>query len=415
MSLDPAPEHLAPTVVQESVEPEQFGRRPGFFGDPGIHFALILFLASRLGLSLWAILVLTFLPLPAEPNEVLRPYLGQPILEAGAAGWLLGPWQRFDSQHYLRIAEQGYAEAKDSVFPPLYPLAINGVGRLFGIFLPQNQANLLAAILIANAAFLVALAILYRLTAADQGDQIARRTLVYLTFFPTAFFLLAAYSESLFLLLALGCLWAGRNGRFWLAGLLGLLAALTRLTGWILVAPLLYEYFNQRGFQWRRLRLDLIATVLPAAGATAFVFYRSWLGLPDLGTTYKEFWYQVTRFPGRDLITAAEQMLAGGAPFRLYFDMFCAILLLATTIIALRRLRLSYGLYALMLLLFIFLPSSELKPLFSFGRYALVFFPTFILLAEAGQKPWQNRLILYPSLALYLYFSGQFFIWGWVA
>jgi hypothetical protein len=33
----------------------------------------------------------------------------------------------------------------------------------------------------------------------------------------------------------------------------------------------------------------------------------------------------------------------------------------------------------------------------------------------AGRNPWSHRLIAYPSLALYLYFSGQFFMWGWVA
>jgi hypothetical protein len=33
----------------------------------------------------------------------------------------------------------------------------------------------------------------------------------------------------------------------------------------------------------------------------------------------------------------------------------------------------------------------------------------------AGERPSINRLILYPFLLLYLYFSGQFFVWGWVA
>ena len=68
-----------------------------------------------------------------------------------------------------------------------------------------------------------------------------------------------------------------------------------------------------------------------------------------------------------------------------------------------------------MLLLFIFLHTSELKPLFSFSRYALAFFPMFMIFGAAGHNPWVNRLIVYPSLALYLYLSGQFFMWGWVA
>ena len=68
-----------------------------------------------------------------------------------------------------------------------------------------------------------------------------------------------------------------------------------------------------------------------------------------------------------------------------------------------------------MMILFILLPTSELKPIYSFSRYALAFFPAFMLLGAAGKRPLVNRLILYPSILLYLYFSGQFFIWGWVA
>jgi hypothetical protein len=38
-----------------------------------------------------------------------------------------------------------------------------------------------------------------------------------------------------------------------------------------------------------------------------------------------------------------------------------------------------------------------------------------MVLSDIGRRPWPNRLILYPSLVLYLYFAGQFFMWGWVA
>jgi hypothetical protein len=67
------------------------------------------------------------------------------------------------------------------------------------------------------------------------------------------------------------------------------------------------------------------------------------------------------------------------------------------------------------LLLVTLMTSVEQRPLNSLSRYTLVFFPTFVLLGLLGHRAWINRLILYPSLALLLYFSGQFFIWGWVA
>lgn len=382
---------------------------------PAIRFALIVFLASRLVITVWAVLVLAIRPLPQEPDEVLRPYLGQPILEHGLPALVLGPWQRFDTLHYLRIAQDGYAAEEDSVFPPLYPAAINLLGWPLGLLFEPAVANLLAAVIIANGAFLASLVLFYRLVEVEIDRPAARRALIYLTVFPSGFFLLAAYTESLFLLLAMGAIWSARRQRFWLAGLLGLLAPLVRLTGWVLVVPLAYEYLSRRDFNWRRVDLAGLAPLLPLAGTVAFLIYRQAAGLPSLGVIYTTYWYQRTGIPGADLVTALQQMFAGGAPFTLFFDFFCALLLLATSLLALRRLPRAYGLYGLMLFLFMLLPRSDLKPLYSFSRYALVFFPTFMVLGDAGRRPWPNRLILYPSLVLYLYFAGQFFMWGWVA
>jgi hypothetical protein len=383
--------------------------------------ALIIFLATRIFLSLWAVVVLILIPLPTEPDEVLRPYLGQPILDEGVTGRLLGPWQRFDSQHYLRIARQGYANEADSVFPPLYPLAVRGLGGLFG---GGPVANLAAAILISNLAFLGLLILLHRVTAIELSPKLATRTLVYLALFPTGFFLLAPYTESLFILLALGSIWAARKGQFWLAGTLGLLASLTRLTGWILILPLAHEYWRQRRDATirpsRPPRLSFLATALPVMGTAVFLLWRWWIGLPSLATVYQQYWFQTTGFPGRDLGTAVQTFFFGGTArageFTLVFDFLIVFSLLGTTIWAFRRLGATYGLYSALLLFFMLLPTSEnFKPLYSFSRYALAFFPTFMLLGLIGERPWLNRLILYPSTILYLYFSGQFFLWGWVA
>ena len=414
-----------PSLDGAKVDPVQGTSRrwPRFLSDPAVRYALLLFLISRLVLTLWAVLITAIQPVPIQPDEIERPYLGAPILNQGPAGLLLGPWQRFDTMRYLRIAHQGYDEIEDSVFPPLYPLAINGLGRGLALLLPQDQAALLAAIVVSNVSFIGTLIILHRLTAAETDANTARRTVIYFTLFPTAFFLVAAYSESLFIFLALAAIWSARRSRFWLAGVLGLLASLTRLTGLVLVVPLAFEYMRQRGldwrhpraFNWRALRFDALSVLLPLAGVVAFLVYRLVAGLPSIDQIYRLFWYQTTGLPGRDLLAAVNQIVAGGAAFRLYLDLFCVLLLIATTWIVFRRLGVTYGLYSAMLLLFILLPTSEVKPLFSFSRYALAFLPTFMILGGLGRNPWANRLIVYPSLALYLYLSGQFFMWGWVA
>ncbi|MCP4426632.1 MAG: hypothetical protein GY803_19230 [Chloroflexi bacterium] len=391
------------------------------FKNPSVKTGLIVFLATRIFISLWAVAVLAVIPLEAYDGR--RSYLGEPALTEGAAGMFLGPWQRFDSQHYLRIARQGYAEEADSVFPPLYPLAIRGLGGLFG---GGPVANLTAAIFIANLAYLGLLILLHHVAANELDSDTATRTLVYLALFPTGFFLLAPYTESLFILLALGAIWAGKNGRFWLAGGLGLLASLARLTGWILVVPLAYEYWRQHGAVRKTdaaLKMwdtAVFAALLPGLGMAAFMLWRWQAGLPSLPVIYDRHWFQTTGFPGQDLVTAVNTFFFGGiaraGEFTFVFDFVVAFFLLATTIWTFRRLGATYGLYSALLLFFMLLPTSEnYKPLFSFSRYALAFFPAFMLLGLVGKRPWLNRLILYSSLILYLYFSGQFFLWGWVA
>lgn len=382
--------------------------------------AILLFLVARILLSVWAVVVLSLIPLPEEPDERLRPYLGEPRLEEGAAGALLGPWQRFDAMRYLSLARNGYTE-ENSVFPPLYPLAIRGVGAALRAVTGARVgvANLAAAVLLSNAALVGALALLYQVTAAEFGAAAGTRAIIYLVFFPVGFFLFAAYTESLFLLFALGSLWAARRGRPLTAGALGLLASLTRLTGWGLVVPLGYEYLRQRDFDWRRIEWGGLAALLPPLGLALFVGWRHFVGLPPLSDVYRQFWFQTTGLPGADVLRSLVAIFTGegarAGEVTLILDMATVVLLALTTVVVFRRLGMSYGLYNVMMLLFMFLPSSELKPLYSFSRYALAFFPTFMVLGAVGRNPWINRLILYSSIALYLYFSGQFFIWGWVA
>ncbi len=396
--------------------------------QPAVRHALIIFIVLRLFLSGWAILALTVNPLPDTPRESRRPYLNQPILNSGATGLLLGPWQRFDTLHYTRIAAQGYAAPEDSVFPPLYPWLIRAIGSLFG---GSHAAQMTGAILIANVALLGLLMLLHKVGSSLIGEENAPCLLIYFLLFPTGFFLFAPYSESLFLLLALAALWLGSKQRLAAAGLLGLLAALTRLTGWVLFVPLAYNFWQAhlgqgkwklmpKEWSWKLVWLGT-AVSLPPLGLILFMGYRQWLGLPPLSNIYTNNWFQRTGIPGTDLLRAIHSMagLGGGrsGEFTLWFDFFVALLLLVTTVWAWRRWpkRLDWGLYAALLLLFMLLPSSAQKPLYSFSRYALAFFPTFFLLAEAGKNGIVHRLILYPSLLLYLYFSAQFFIWGWVA
>src|SRR5712691_7611446 len=154
---------------------------------------------------------------------------------------LFTSWNHWDAANYVRIAQFGYESKFDLAFFPLFPLLISGFGHVLG-----DWAYLAAGTLISNAALFALLIVMYELAVDIGGEKVARRTVLYLCIFPAALFFFAAYNESLFILLTASMFLALRRQRWWVAGLLGLLAALTRSAGVLLVIPYLYELWVAR-------------------------------------------------------------------------------------------------------------------------------------------------------------------------
>ena len=76
---------------------------------------------------------------------------------------------------------------------------------------------------------------LYRLAAWELGKGAARRTVLFLSLFPYAFFFGGVMTEGLFLLTTAAALWHIRRHRWWRAGMWGVLAAMTRMHGLLLI------------------------------------------------------------------------------------------------------------------------------------------------------------------------------------
>jgi Gpi18-like mannosyltransferase len=192
----------------------------------------------------WAVTRVIFLMLTyLVPNLLLR-------TPGGAGVGITGPleqWVTQDGFHFTYIAQHGYYPLWRTAFWPGFPLLAHLFGPVFG------GDYGLAGIFASNAAFFGALVALRRLVERELGAEVARRTILYLAIFPTAFYFFAPYSESLFLFLSVCAFAAMRERRWWLAGLLGCLAALTRSSGMMLVAPFAVEFFlawRQRKARW---------------------------------------------------------------------------------------------------------------------------------------------------------------------
>jgi hypothetical protein len=161
-------------------------------------------------------------------------------LATGSPPGLFDPWDRWDAPHYTDIAVFGYMadDPGTLVPPPGYAQVFPGDLDLYIVFFPLFPwlvgavnavigAPVAAAFVVATVASLFVAPMLYRLVAVDLGPRVGLWSAGLLLVFPTAYFLHIGYTESLFLALSFASLWLARTNRWWAAGIVGGLAALT--------------------------------------------------------------------------------------------------------------------------------------------------------------------------------------------
>ena len=308
---------------------------------------------------------------------------------------LIDSWVHWDGQHYIAIASTGYQfegqRWPNIAFFPLYPILIRASAPLVGYHYS------IAALLVAQLAFFVALLLLYDLVALDFGSGVAYRSAALLLVIPTSFFFAAAHSEALALALLVAAIWALRHERWWLAGAAGFLMALTRLPG-VLIAPIIaFVYLRHLGWRWRAIRTPALAVLLPPAGLGLFMLYQ-WqrFGTPFAFLIAQRQWKTEASAPWvipERLFKALTDLPSWpNAAFHAAFWLGFIVL----TIVALRRLPL---LYSLTLVLILLLPYFSSQPR-SFARYPLLGFPAFVVLALWTERPWVRRLLIVSLFVL---------------
>lgn len=374
---------------------------------------------------------------------------------------LAAPFARWDSAWYLVIAHYGYrpdlgpAVAPRTAFFPLYPLGIRAISW-FGI------PPILAGVLLSLGAFAVALYGIHRLTtlelagrAGGRASDAARLAVLVTALSPMAFFFSAVYSEALYLALSVGLFWSARQGRWALVGVLGALAAATRSTGLVLLAPALMIYLYgpradrpadrvgaARGSRLRpayRLRPDVLWLALVPAGVALFglglalgggdalapfhaqnVWGRHFAG-PYLGVwdglkaafegarQLLSFQRRVVYFPA----ATGSPSVAAGHNLELFAFLVAAV---PPFIAAVRRLPAAYWGYVLAALALPLSYPVTSQPLMSLPRFLIVLFPLSIGAgAWLSEHPRATRPLLVCSAVLMAFFLAQFATWHWVA
>jgi Mannosyltransferase (PIG-V) len=364
----------------------------------GLRDALLVFLGVRIGFSVLGLIAVGVLDQRPDPPAVA----GWPI-SAVTDGWrvLVTAAERQDAAWFLAIATRGYDVADGSAaFFPLYPMAIAVVSWLPGI------GPLGAALLVSNACFAAALVMLHalsRLEGLSQAD--ARRTVLLVAIFPTAFFFLAPYSEGPFLLGSVAAFWFARRDRWGAAALAGALAAGTRSVGVLIAVGLAVEAVHRSREDRRPLAPRLAAALAVCLGPLLYVgWWRVAHGDATAPWSAQRNWQREVRPPWQTLIDAASRAWEQGGYWLL--DAIVVAIVLVAVLAGFRRLRPGYLAYALASLVLPLVYVWPTRPLLSMPRFVAVIFPAAWVLAQAVAR---RRI---PDSAVVAAFAGGYALLG---
>lgn len=342
-------------------------------------------------------------------------------------------WNRWDSAFFEAIARSGYNTWYKLAFFPLYPL-------LERLLMPVTHGNpFTAGLIISNLAGLGIFIVLYRLVKEDFTSALAERTILYLAVFPTAFYLVSGYNESLFIFLSVFTFYHIRRGHWWLAGLVGLFGSLTRSVGVLMFIPFCYEYLRQHDFQWQALkrkamhvknvRWDVCASLLIPLGLVIFGVYSLIQYHDFLGFSHAQsYWYRYFAFPGTGILLSVHDILRSPGPLsfqslRNLTDLVPDLFILLCIVLGfigpwrLPRQLWVYGIYAATFFIFLQLfpeGGSGHFPLESMGRFMLEMFPAFIIMAAMGKHKTFHLSYLMVSGAVLFFLLTQFLTGHWV-
>lgn len=172
-------------------------------------------------------------------------------------------WANFDGAHYIHIALQGYHQYDQAYFPG-YILVLKFLGGMFGHY------YLHAGILISNISYIFGTWFFYQLFKELYGKKSALWSTVFLMLIPTSFFFSAVYTESLFLLLTTGSLYALYRKKGLQASVMAALSSCVRLQGVFLIIPFVtyaYVYMNKRSV-W-----TYVMAISPCIGLAMYMLF----------------------------------------------------------------------------------------------------------------------------------------------
>ena len=323
---------------------------------------------------------------------------------------------QWDGRHYLNLIEQGYGgyvEDGQHLFLVFFPGYV-WLTRAFRLIIPSTLA---AAMTCSTLCFGGGCVYLYKLGKDLSGEGVGRGAVVLLAAFPFSFFAGLPMTEGLFLLTTAGACWALHKGKWLQFALWGAAAALTRMTGVLVILPALIALvegekpFARRPGWWKGVLRRLPAVAAPLLGTAGSLLLNAVVdGDPFAFVKHQEHWYQGSMWIG-NVVEYLAGYLGGNLhtangwaiwlPELALFPLAAALLVLAARRKEFPNSLLVYGFAYLVL-------NYSLSWLLSAGRYLSCGVPFFLMAALLTEKRPVVRgfLVISEAVLLGVYLTG---------
>jgi len=325
------------------------------------------------------------------------------------------PFLNFDGRNYLKIVLDGYEQGYVpdlKVFFPVFPLLV----RVFSLNLTINP--IVAGLSISLVFFVASVFMLDLLMRQDREIPASRfKAILFLFLFPTRFYFLSFYSESVFLFLVLSFFFFLNRNDFWAASVIALVASATRITGLALIVPLIWNawqhYRITRKIAWPLLMSPLgflmyaVFIQITAGSASGIILSQKnwnkpigWKGpVVAVSDGFKKFIFGSQATTGNIFNRSMEVI-----------EFVFAVALIVFVFVSFKKIKFSYWLYFLLSIALIFFSGV----LSSVHRYSLVLFPVYIYLGKTIPKKYFFPYCFF-SFILLIYLASLFFRGYWVA
>lgn len=350
------------------------------------------------------------------------PYADKILVPTGLPEWIWG-FGNFDGVHYIKIAQEGYRAEYSQAFFPLFPLLVGILGYFISSVVEFNLAYFLSGIVLSNLFFVLALYFTYKLFSIDFDQKTSLKAIILIILFPTSFYFISIYTESLFLLLAALSFLFIRNKNYLISGLFICLASATRVIGFLLIIPLLLEVYNSiKSQELFKKPFELIKAffglMISPLGLLIYMFY--------LNSNFGNPFYFITSQPAfgtersvnnivilpqvffRYIKIFLSTPLNSGAFFIACLEFSFSLIVLIFLIIFFKKMRLSYWFFSSLN----FILPTLTGTLLSMPRFVLMSFLILpLLISKIGENYFKIAItFIIMQIALFVFFIRGYWI-----